>query len=1425
MPDRSLTAFLGTTLPSRLMAALLLLLLAGGAWFFLSRPPLPARSAPLVARLELASGQVLLKHDGDLEAVFSGTALTQDATLETRPGARALLRLASGAAVFLRGGSQLSLAEGGLSLKQGELWVDAPPAERTPTTYTLGKVAVSASDAGLNLKLAQQEGQNTVTVYVARGSAVITSPGGRVEAQAGEQAQVSGDAQPTLSPVAFWDDWTGGMGDHPAASALSGSGAGTLYGVDFRGTPGASAQPLEVSRQAVNTVIRQSFAETEVDQTFFNPGELPVEGWYWFTLPPGATVTGFALETDGVLVEGELIERREAAAQYAAAKASGHAPALLEWIDARTYRARIFPVPQGGSRRVVVRYLELLPLVGGRLRYVYPLQTPKPVRIGEFSLTVDLGDDGTRMDLSTLAEARVEAGGRRVTVRRSGYTPRADFQLEGIPRKSSPPVTVSRTAIGDGSADYLMMRYTPEVDWSAFKPAPGQVVVVVDTSAAGDDANRALKASAAEAILRALSEEDQFALVSLDVEAQVVHPEGPSTPGGTTAPESRLSKATDAEISRALEHLADRTSGGATDLSLLFGRPLELLHGFDQPAIVYVGDGIATSGELASERLIERLRSTLASSRARLFTVGVGSDANSTLLTELARAGGGQAYRIDAPEQATEQALQLIASLKAPTLTELDIDFGAGLDEVFLSANGKVTRGDEVILLARTHNDLPRSVKVKGRIGSTAFEQEHAIRLDQSQAAGLVPRLWAAEFIRRLAGSADAPEQVRGKITNMGLSYGLMTPYTSFLALESEAAYQQQGIQRRYSPLRGGRLALLSGEAPAVMTAQQNADLERSPLQDALREGAGVLLATTAIGCSAQEPPAYEEVAVRQSSQEVYRQEAKSAPMPAEPGGGYAGGAPPAAMNAADAVAAPAAMPAAPPAPALEGAMREDARSLDAPAAMEPQGADLGASNSPAGGAAATGARGKGDASSLKDELAPMKEKRADVSSTLVPARKNEARPISGACSDLSERPLTERSVLWKQRLKTASTAAELLDRLQAARRACELADWRAEALFYRLMHRRIQDEGTAVTVLTALSPEPESQRYLARLILRRAVDVRLVAAVERVLFGTTIDWAREELALSALSDPEARLSALKALLVRSPEDPEGLIRLVRYQAEAGKKEEALQTGRKLTELGMMTPAIARDLGDILALQGLSDDAIRAYSEIVEFDSSNPVSRRMLGDIFLANAWYAPAYRQYKLLTDANPQDSLTWLRLASAAAGEGRVDEALRIERSVAEKEGTPGPDDPRRFARLLSAARLARLLASPPEKGNGPGGDELERMVSRKLKELQLFRGPGTLVLLTWEDLQADLSLALNMGGRDSGAGERVDASPAGLASLLLPPAEAQGAAFLAVARSEPLARPLTVKRHELVFDGKGFKVSVKDVVMPARAIRTEL
>jgi tetratricopeptide (TPR) repeat protein len=369
-------------------------------------------------------------------------------------------------------------------------------------------------------------------------------------------------------------------------------------------------------------------------------------------------------------------------------------------------------------------------------------------------------------------------------------------------------------------------------------------------------------------------------------------------------------------------------------------------------------------------------------------------------------------------------------------------------------------------------------------------------------------------------------------------------------------------------------------------------------------------------------------------------------------------------------------------------------------------------------------------------------------------------------------------------------------------------------------MQQKVASEGGARVVLAHFATRPEVQKAIAKLILRRTVDERIVAAIESTLFGSAVDWAEVDRELSSIESVEERIATLREAIAKAPNDPNGGMRLTRLLVEAGQKDEALALGRRLRDQGFMTPLLARQLGDVLARAGLDEEAVRTYSEIVEFDPSSSSSRRLLGDIYLGHGWYGPAYRQYSTLTEAAPGDALAWLRLAAASAGTGRIDEALRLERKVASAQGNPGPTDPRRWARTMSAARLARLIAKPPKAV--PGQDPKRRLASikRELKELQLFSGPGTLVVLTWEDLATDLLLVTRVDEEDVALGDTIDAAAIGVSAVLLATTEAKRSSFAARVRNLPRDHAVALVRHDIGWDGKDFRVAVKERKLPRQA-----
>ncbi|MCK9460933.1 MAG: hypothetical protein M0R80_14945 [Proteobacteria bacterium] len=1349
-------------------------------------PPPPKKVPPLGARIELAAGDVWLGVEGGRQRLITGAMLPAKCDLTLGDGARALLRLASGAGLFVRGGSALSIDGGAVVLEKGELWADVPPDERDLGRFAAAGTNVSASGAGFDLAVVDGE----VRVYVARGLAVVDAPGGRAEVENGERAVVAAGKAPVVTPVKFWEDWTGGMADKEMLAGIGGRASGRIYGID-RMRPGSPPEELQILSQEVRAVVLDGIAHTTVDQRFFNPAGADLEGWYWFTIPEGASVERFALEVNGVLVDGEMVERKQAAAAYENAIQQAYDPALLEWVDGRTYRARIFPIPATGERRVVLSYTQFLPLSDGRYRYVYPMGGGGEQRIQEFSLQVILGDAGKDYEIASIEDARIEENSSMVSVRRSGYTPRSDFLLELTPTKPVAPFRAYRFSSGFKEADYVMLRYAPEVEWDKLPEVPGDVVLVVDTSAGGGEAERQIRTGVTEAVLRALSAGDRFAVVSADLAPRVVYPD------------EGLAAANEKNVSAAMERLAAVSAAGATDLGEMFGVALDLVHDAEQPAVAYIGDGRPTVGETTAIELTERLRRSLGDSRARLFTIAVGSDANYPLLERAALMGGGRAFRIDTPEQTVQEALRFAGAVKTPTITELNIGAGAGLDQIFSNVAGKVSEGDEVVILARTHHKLPDKVTVKGRLGGKPFEKSYATKVEKGEEYGFVPFLWARMYLERLMG--EGLEENRGNIISLGLMYALMTPFTSFLVLESDAAYAAQGIQRRQ------RHVLWSGfdlDAPELATGGSGAyktDADRLEVTEEAKKT--------------------EEAYPMEA--EYWRDEAgamspppapASEPSPEVSAGSYDGDlgyyrtAPSGAARAKE-MPAPAPRPAPPPpsvphssyaAPKSGAASYDDGSSTGASGSGYGYGdGGLSGGGGRAGGSttrsAGQGTKGK----SGKRATAADKPQEVDL---LALVQQQASRPVEralfteGVCSDASRRPLAERRVLWRQRLALATSPSGWAAVYVEAGGKCEIPRWQQRKELLELIERRAVTPDEVRALIAQFAGDAKIQSFLRQRITRRTLNPEVSM---RYLSGAGIDWYVVSRGLAALKTPEDRLKKLREIIAKFPDDPAGQALLIEVLLECDKIEEAQAIASRMRRDELAGPLVLGTLCDLQAELGKEDEAKRTCSELVEFNAADPSARERLGDLFLRHGWYEAAYRQYRTLVAMRPDDPTAQLRLAAAAAGMGRVDEALRLERKISSGDGEPGPADPRRWARLHSAVRLARMIMEAETEGETEQIEALER----NLKLAYEFDVPMNLVVLSWEDFDARLGIQSKRGEDVFEVSDRTDAPDAGIAMIDLGRSKPAGVTMSIELGTAPLRRGVPFTLTSITWDGKEF------------------
>ncbi len=135
--------------------------------------------------------------------------------------------------------------------------------------------------------------------------------------------------------------------------------------------------PLHVKVHHVTVKIQDQLAETRVEQTFYNPTDARLEGYYLFPVPRNAHINQFSMFIDGKAVKAELLDAEEARKTYEEIVRRMRDPALLEYHDQQLLKLRIFPFQPREEKKIAITYTEELQKDNGTTEYLYPLNTEK----------------------------------------------------------------------------------------------------------------------------------------------------------------------------------------------------------------------------------------------------------------------------------------------------------------------------------------------------------------------------------------------------------------------------------------------------------------------------------------------------------------------------------------------------------------------------------------------------------------------------------------------------------------------------------------------------------------------------------------------------------------------------------------------------------------------------------------------------------------------------------------------------------------------------------------------------------------------------------------------------------------------------------------------------------------------------------------
>jgi Ca-activated chloride channel family protein len=543
----------------------------------------------------------------------------------------------------------------------------------------------------------------------------------------------------------------------------------------------------------VRVTIRDGFARTEIEEEFANDTDLVLEGRYVFPIPPAASLSKLGLWVEDELVLGEMVEKDRAARIFQGIVddvVRPRDPALLEWKRGSSFSLKIFPMPAHKSRKVLIAYDEVLPIVDGRVRYTYPLSLgpDRAVKMDDFRLHLVVEDVGANAAEAKItghaATMRTENGRMYADFGATGFTPEGDFQID-YPRPTSDQVPV---AVEGSSGDGFFSVRIP-VPAAADQSSPvkrTEKVIVLDTSHGMTESGYASEMAVAKEILRGLEDDERFAVLLCDSDC-------------VAYPERGLAQKSTESIAEAQRLMREHTVSGSSDVSFALTSAAQRLTEAHKGQIVYLGDGTPSAGEMKVETIAARVRPFLQEKRPELRFIGAGPSIDEVVFMGLAENLSASYERFATGERPGKRARDIAKSLDKPLLMGAKLELPSGFVDVIPSVLPALRAGEEIVVVGKLANATGserETIRLTGQIdGQTAtFSRALAISSAPAENRRMLARRWATAHIEQLERRGDA--EATKEIIAQSIKHHVMSRHTSLIVLENDRMFAAFGIPR-----------------------------------------------------------------------------------------------------------------------------------------------------------------------------------------------------------------------------------------------------------------------------------------------------------------------------------------------------------------------------------------------------------------------------------------------------------------------------------------------------------------------------------------------------------------------------------------------------------------------------------------------------
>ena len=549
--------------------------------------------------------------------------------------------------------------------------------------------------------------------------------------------------------------------------------------------------PLEVVYHKVDVKIDGPSAITKIDQSFYNPSNYQLEGFYIFPIPKGAVINNFTMIINGKETKAELLDSDKARKIYEDIVRQMRDPALLEYSEQNIFKLRIFPIEPRSEKKISISYTQILESDNNLFEYIYPLNTEKfsakPLK--DVSVKIDLKSNEKIKNIYCPTHevdiVNKDDNHSIISYEAENVKPDIDFKLYFA--KNSSTVGLSLINYKSGSKDgYFLLSASPSIEIEKNNIENKDITFILDVSGSmsGEKLEQAKKALLY--CVNNLNVGDQFNIIRFSTEAYSLF--------------KSLEKADKQNINEAKRFIDDLQAIGGTNIEEAFNLAFKNYKESDRPHfVVFLTDGKPTIGEMNDDKLVKRILSAN-KNNSRIFTFGIGDEINTHLLDKLTDATKAWRTYVSDEEDIEIKVSNFYDKIQSPVLSNLKLDFdNIEVYQTYPKDLPDLFKGSNLLVFGRYKGNGNAKISISGKLNGKqkVFSLQNDFTSSDDE-YNFIPPLWASRRIGHLLDLIrlnGEDKELVDEVTMLAREHGIITPYTSYLIMEDEEIR-----------VRGGRL-------------------------------------------------------------------------------------------------------------------------------------------------------------------------------------------------------------------------------------------------------------------------------------------------------------------------------------------------------------------------------------------------------------------------------------------------------------------------------------------------------------------------------------------------------------------------------------------------------------------------------------------